>query len=145
MLGQSLYAVRIQCIGSTLLAVGRHKLELVSVTHELNAVGFQFLFQPTPVMSSLLVVRLVIDGSHNICSLEPPLAVLLVPNGPCSRTLCHRETLAHIGNGIPVMPVEQFVSPVVRVLVWQSSCLLHLALVLSYLGRWLFLQAQNHH
>ena len=78
-------------VARALLAVGCHKLEVVSDTHELNTVGRQFLFQPTPIVTSFLVVLFIVDGAYDIgggvlrlASLmsQPPLAVLLVPHGP---------------------------------------------------------------
>lgn len=70
-----------ESVGRALLAVGCLKFEVVSDTHELNAVVRQFLFQPTPIVTGFLVVLFIVDGANYIGGGEPPLAVLLVPNG----------------------------------------------------------------
>ena len=77
---QRLYSFGIEGVSCALFAVWRLKLELVSDTHELNAVGRQFLFQPTPIVTSFLIVLLIVDSPHDVGGGELPFSVLLVPN-----------------------------------------------------------------
>ena len=65
-----------------LLAVGGQEFELVSDTHQLNALFGHLAFQVLPIVAALCVVLLIVDGTHNVSSREPPLVVLLVPHGP---------------------------------------------------------------
>jgi hypothetical protein len=64
-----------------LLPVRRLEFEVVSDAHELNAIGVEFLFQPSPIVTSLHIVLLIVYGTHNICGRKPPLRVFFVPNG----------------------------------------------------------------
>ena len=57
------------------------EFEVVSNTNQLNTLRIEFLFQPSPVVTSLHIVVFIVDGPHNVCSREPPLAMFLVPNG----------------------------------------------------------------
>ena len=58
------------------------EFEVVSNTNQLNTLRIEFLFQPSPVVTSLHIVVFIVDGPHNVCSREPPLAVLVIPDGP---------------------------------------------------------------
>ena len=82
MRGKNLIPVPIQHIGFALLAVRSLEFEPVSGTHELNALLFQLTFEPTPIVTGLNIVRLIIDRSHHIRSREPPAAVLVIPDRP---------------------------------------------------------------
>lgn len=61
------------------LSFGSFELELVSDAHELNAVGSKFLFKPTPIVTSLYIIRLIINCTNYINSREPPFGFLLIP------------------------------------------------------------------
>ena len=72
--------IAVQSIGKTLFAVRSLEFEVVSDAHELNAIGIEFLFQPSPIVASLHIVILVVNGTHDVCCREPPLTVFLVPD-----------------------------------------------------------------
>lgn len=48
-----LNALGIECIRSTLFTIWSTEFELVSDTHELNALCIKFLFEPTPIVAGL--------------------------------------------------------------------------------------------
>ena len=58
------------------------EFEVVSDTNQLNTVFGHLALQVLPIVAALFIVLFVIDGSHNVSSREPPLAMLLVPHGP---------------------------------------------------------------
>jgi hypothetical protein len=57
------------------------EFEVVSDTNQLNTVFGHLALQVLPIVAALFIVLFVIDGSHNVSSREPPLAMFLVPNG----------------------------------------------------------------
>ena len=69
-------------VGLTLFAVRSLEFELVSGTNQFDTLFTKFTFQIFPVVATLGVVLLIVNGPHDVCGREPPLIVLLVPNGP---------------------------------------------------------------
>ena len=69
-------------VGLTLFAVKSLEFELVSGTNLFDTLFTKFTFQIFPVVATLGVVLLIVNGPHDVCGREPPLIVLLVPNGP---------------------------------------------------------------
>lgn len=65
-LGKKNDAIAIQNISNTLFAVRSLKFEPVSGTHELNALMFQLAFKPTPIVTGLRIVRLIINSAYNV-------------------------------------------------------------------------------
>ena len=78
---QSLNTIAVQSISKALFAVGSLEFEVVSDTHELNAISRKLLFKPSPIVTSLHIIIFIVDSTHDVSSREPPLAVFLVPNG----------------------------------------------------------------
>ena len=66
MLCQCFHTRIVERISCPPLAIGRFKFELVSVTHELDSIRIQFSFKPIPVVSSLGIIRFVIDSPYYI-------------------------------------------------------------------------------
>lgn len=90
--GQCLYVFIVKSIGISFFAIGSLELEVVSDAHELNAIGYQFLFKPTPIVTSLGIICFIIDCTNYINSREllfgmffipssPHLAIIIEPNG----------------------------------------------------------------
>ena len=46
-----------------------------------DALRIKFPFEPTPVVARLHIIILIIDGTHDVYSREPPLVVLIIPHG----------------------------------------------------------------
>ncbi len=68
-----------QCLSH--LAVRRFKLEVVSATHDLDPGTRQLPFQLPPIIGSLDIIVLIVDGSHDIYCGKPPAIALVVPYG----------------------------------------------------------------
>ncbi len=60
-----------------LLAVGCHKLEVVSDTNQLDAFFGHLTFQVFPVVAAFLVVLFIVDGAYDICGGVLRLASLM--------------------------------------------------------------------
>lgn len=82
MLGKKNYPITIQYIGNTLFAIRGLEFEPASGTHELNTFLLQLTFKPTPIVTGLCIIRLIIDSTHHIRSREPPAVVLVIPDCP---------------------------------------------------------------
>lgn len=82
MLGKKNYPITIQYIGNTLFAIRGLEFEPASGTHELNTFLLQLTFKPTPIVTGLCIIRLIIDSTHHIRSREPPAVVLVIPDLP---------------------------------------------------------------
>ena len=65
--GYRLYTIGIQSVSSTLFTIWSLEFEVVSDTHELNALCIELLFEPTPVVTSFHIIVLIIDGTHDVC------------------------------------------------------------------------------
>ena len=53
--------------GCTFLSIRCFKFQLVSDAHELNTFFFELLFQPSPIVSCLHIIRLLINGTNDCC------------------------------------------------------------------------------
>ena len=71
---------RSQCVSLALLPVGGHEFEVVSDTHQLDAIMGHLAFQVFPIVAAFCVVFLIVDGAHDIRGREPPFGVFLIPN-----------------------------------------------------------------
>ena len=54
-------------------------IELVSVTHGLNALCCKFLLQPTPIVTCFHIVGFIVDSANYICSRVVPSAIIVAP------------------------------------------------------------------
>lgn len=61
--------------GCTFLSIRCFNFQLVSDAHELNTFFFEFLFQPSPIVSCLHIIRLLINGTNDIDGREPPFGI----------------------------------------------------------------------
>ena len=106
---QSLNTIAVQSISKALFAVGSLEFEVVSDTHELNAISRKLLFKPSPIVTSLHIIIFIVDGTHDVSSREPPLAVFLVPNGSyfavVEKAFVRLLFQCGIGLPIPFLPV----------------------------------------
>ncbi|GFI39735.1 hypothetical protein IMSAGC016_01516 [Muribaculaceae bacterium] len=82
MLGDKNNILSRQRITVILLTVSSNDFQFVSATHELNAILFQLAFKPTPIVTCLRIVRLIIDSTYNVSSRVPPAVVLVIPDRP---------------------------------------------------------------
>ncbi len=76
------HILTVQYIGYTLFAVGNNNFQFVSAIHELNAIMFQPAFKPTPIVTGLGIVRLIINSAHNVSNRELPTVVFVIPDRP---------------------------------------------------------------
>ena len=65
-----------------MLSIWGLEFEVVSDANQLNALFGHFALEIFPIVTAFGIIVFVVDGSDNVCGGEPPLAVLLVPNGP---------------------------------------------------------------
>ena len=80
MIGQRQYALCVHSISGSLLPVWGFEFEVVSDTNELDAIIKKLLLKPTPVVTGLQIIFLIIDGTDNVSGREPPFGMLLIPN-----------------------------------------------------------------
>lgn len=68
MLGEKNHALAIEYIGYSLFSIRGLEFEPASGTHELNVPLLQLPIEPTPIVSGLTKVRLIINPPHHFRS-----------------------------------------------------------------------------
>ena len=81
MFGYNLYAISIQYICGSHLAIWCFELELVSGTNHFDSGFHQFTFEILPIVSAFGIIILIVYGSHNVSGGEPPFGLFFVPHG----------------------------------------------------------------